>query len=188
MATRIFIDQENGDAAATLLVKDRIKLPNAGRSNVRSHHGKVFGSASGEKTSRKALGNVNKQVTDQKAAQPLKGNLKTKKAAPVSKKVTEVSIKSEKQHYPEIEKFVPYNPADFESFDVPEEHRLSHLALAGVGLMVNVTEAKKFDALLNLEPVPMEMAVFSWEADAVDGLSSFLSTMEEITVEMPPVL
>ncbi|KAM3926873.1 securin [Leptodactylus fuscus] len=190
MATRIFIDQENGDVASTFLAKDRVTLSSVGKPLIRNHQGKVFSSTSGQKTSRKALGNVNKQVTNQKTLHPLKEEVKVKKLAPSAKKVSvsETSVKPDKQHYPEIEKFVPYNPADFETFDVPEEHKLSHLSLAGVGLMVNVNDAKKFDSLISLDPVPMEIPVFSWEADAADSLPSFLATLEEISVEMPPIL
>ncbi|XP_069812904.1 uncharacterized protein [Dendropsophus ebraccatus] len=187
MATRIFIDQENGDVGSTLL-KDRVKLTSVGKPLVRSQQGKVFGSVPGERTSRKALGNVNKQVTTQKTLQPLKGGLKVKKPAPAVKKVSEAPIQQDEQLYPEIDKFVPYNPADFESFDVPEEHRLSHLSLAGVALMVNMSDARKFDSLLSLEPAPMEMAALSWESNAADHLPSFLSSLEEITVEMPQML
>ncbi|XP_040271597.1 securin [Bufo bufo] len=182
MATMIFIDQEN-NVASTLLSKERVK--GAGKRVVRSHQGKVFGSASGEKASRKALGIVNKQVTTQKTAQCLKGDLKVKNPGPAARKVSEAPLKPGLQCYPEIETFVPYNPADFETFDVPEEHKLSHLSLTGVDLLVN--DAKTFDSLISLEPALMEMPAFSWDSDA-DSLPSFLATLEEITVDMPPML
>ncbi|XP_075712405.1 securin-like isoform X2 [Rhinoderma darwinii] len=186
MATMIFIDQENGDVAASLLSKNRVNLSNAGRTVVKGHQGKAFSdSASEEKTLRKALGNVNKQV-NQKPVQPLKGNVTVKKAA--AKKVSKASLKPDKPCYPEIETFIPYNPADFDTFAVPEKHKLSHLSLAGVGLMVNVEDAKKFESLLSLEPSPMEIPACSWESDAADCLPSFLATLEEITLELPPIL
>ncbi|KAG9490832.1 hypothetical protein GDO78_006262 [Eleutherodactylus coqui] len=189
MATVIFNDQENGDVTSTLMSKDRVRLPSAakGKRLVQSQQGKVFASVPGEKASRKALGNVNKQVMSQKPVQPLKGGHKVKKPAPAATKVAEVSLKPSKQCYPEIDKFVPYNPADFETLDVPEEHKLSHLSLAGVGLMVNMADAKKFASLLSLEPAPMEIPAFSWKSGA-DSLPGFLVTLEDITVEMPPML
>ena len=47
------------------------------------------------------------------------------------KKITEKTVKAESlvpasdDTYPEIEKFFPFNPLDFESFDLPEEHQKS---------------------------------------------------------------
>ncbi|XP_073505305.1 securin-like [Phyllobates terribilis] len=131
-----------------------------GKSLVKTHQDKVHGSVSCGKTSRKALGNINKQVMTQKNGQPLKGDR-------------------------DIEKFVPYNPADFETFDVPEEHKRSHLSLAGVGLIANVNDAKRFASLLSLEPAHMDIPALSWVSDAADSLPSFLAMLEEIAVEMP---
>ncbi|XP_066447185.1 securin-like [Eleutherodactylus coqui] len=186
MATMIFNDQENGDVTATLLSKDRVRLPSAGKRLVQSQQGKVFASVPGEKASRKALGNVNKQVMSQKPVQPLKGGHKVKKPAPAATKVAEASLKTDKQCYPEIEKFIPYNPADFDIFDVPEEHKLSCLSLAGVGLMANEADSKRLASLLSLELAPVDIPAFGAESGA-DSLPAFLATLEEITVEMPPM-
>ncbi|KAM4035927.1 securin-like isoform 1-T1 [Anomaloglossus baeobatrachus] len=184
MATVIYIDQENGDVNATLLSKDRPKLSGVGKPLVKSRQSKVLGPSSG-KTSRKALGNVNKQLINQKSGQNLKGDQKVKKPVPSTEQVSDTSVKTEKQQYPDIEKFVPYNPADFETFDVPEEHKLSHLSLVGVGLIVNMNDAKRFATLQSVEPALMEIPACNWEPDAADGLPSFLATLEELTVEMP---
>ncbi|XP_077122231.1 securin isoform X2 [Ranitomeya variabilis] len=185
MATVIYIDQENSDVNAALSSKDRAQQLGAGKSLVKSHQGKVHGSASRGKIARKALGNVNKQVMKQKNAQPLKGDQQV--PAPSVKQVSGSCVKTDAQQYPEIEKFHPYNPEDFETFDVPEEHKLSHLSLAGVGLIVHVNDAKRFESLLSLEPELMEIPALSWESDAAGCLPSFLATLEEITVEMPPI-
>ncbi|CAN2390297.1 Regulatory protein [Pristimantis euphronides] len=142
MATVIFTEQENGGQISTVASEDGVILTSVGKRLVRSRRGKVFGSASGEKTIRKALGDVNKQVMTQKSVQPLKGDRKVKKPTPAAKKAANVPSKPDKQQYPTIEKCVPYNPADFESFAVPEEHKLSHCSLAGVGLLMNGTNAK----------------------------------------------
>ncbi|XP_073519994.1 securin-like isoform X1 [Phyllobates terribilis] len=111
MATVIYSDQENGDVNAALLSRDRAQLSGAGKSLVKSHQGKVRSSASSGKTSRKALGNVNKQVMTQKNGQPLKGDRKVPKPAPAVIQVSGSSDKTDEQQYPDIEKFVPYNPA-----------------------------------------------------------------------------
>ncbi|XP_063784832.1 securin [Pseudophryne corroboree] len=184
MATIIYVDQENSDLAPAALSKDRLKSSNA-KAVLKVQQGKVFGSGGFEqKTSRKALGNINKQVVNQKAVPSQKGEFKAKKPVPVAKKVSETHFK---QNYPEIEKFVPYNPKDFESFDVPEEHKLSHICLAGVSLLVNENEATRIDALLNQELSPMDVPSFSWEYDAADGLPSLLASLEEITLDIPPM-
>ncbi|XP_073520549.1 securin-like [Phyllobates terribilis] len=156
-----------------------------GKSLVKTHQDKVHGSVSCGKTSRKALGNINKQVMTQKNGQPLKGDRKVPKPAPAVIQVSDTSDKTDEQQYPDIEKFVPYNPADFETFDVPEEHKLSHLSLAGVGLIANVNDAKRFVSLLSLEPALMDIPALSWVSDAADSLPSFLAMLEEIAVEMP---
>ncbi|XP_069619878.1 securin isoform X1 [Ranitomeya imitator] len=181
MATMIYIDQENSDVNAALSSKDRAQQSGAGKSLVKSHQGKVHGSASRWKTARKALGNVNKQVM--KNAQPLAGD---QVPVPSVKQVSGSCVKTDAQQYPEIEKFHPYNPEDFETFDVPEEHKLSHLSLVGVGLIVHVNDAKRFESL-SLKPELMEIPALGWESDAAGCLPSFLATLEEIIVEMPPI-
>ncbi|XP_073437119.1 securin isoform X2 [Dendrobates tinctorius] len=158
-----------------------------GKLLVKGLWGKVHGSASSGKTSRKALGNVNKQVIKQKDGHPLKGDQKVPQPAPSVKQVSGTSVKTDVLQYPEIEKFDPYNPEDFETFAVPEEHKLSHLSLAGVGLVVHVNDAKRFESLLSLEPSLMEIPTLRWESDADDCLPSFIATLEELTVEMPPI-
>ncbi|XP_075065991.1 securin-like [Mixophyes fleayi] len=183
MATIIFVDQENNDVAPTLLSRDLLKLSRTTKPNHRAQQGKLFGSV--QNTSRKALGNINKQVINQKAVPSQKGDFKVKKPVAVAKKVSEACIK---QNYPEIDKFVPYNPKDFETFDIPEEHKLSHICLAGVPLMVDESRAARFDALLNQDLAPMEMPSFSWELDTADGLPSFVATLDEITLDMPQML
>ncbi|XP_073522383.1 securin-like [Phyllobates terribilis] len=185
MATVICTDQENGEVNAALLSRGRAQLSAAGKSLVKTYQDKVHGSVSCGKTSRKALGNINKQVMTQKNGQPLKGDRKVPKPAPAVIQVSDTSDKTDEQQYPDIEKFVPYNPADFETFDVPEEHKLSHLSLAGVGLIANVNDAKRFASLLSLEPALMDIPALSWVSDAADSLPSFLAMLEEIAVEMP---
>nr|ACO52002.1 Securin [Aquarana catesbeiana] len=171
MATVIFIDQENGDVASTLS-KDRLKSAIPGKTLLKSHPGKVFGSSGTVVKPRKALGNVNSAVPQKKGA------LGVKNSAPVTKQASEACIKPSRQSYPKIEKCVPYDPADFETFDVPQEHKLSHFYLAGVPLFVHEKEAAKFDALIQ-EPAPMDFPVFSWESDIADTLPSFLATSDD---------
>ncbi|XP_018417401.1 PREDICTED: LOW QUALITY PROTEIN: securin-like [Nanorana parkeri] len=173
MATVVFVDQENGDFASTPLFKDLEQ----------ANSGKVFGSSGTVVKPRKALGNINKQVAT--AAPFQKGALKVKTSAPVTKQISKVCIKTSKQSYPEIEKCLPYNPADFETF-VPEEHKLSHHDLSGVPLM-HEHEASKFDALAH-EPAPMDIPVISWESDISSALASFLAALDDFALDLPQMI
>ncbi|KAM5171938.1 securin [Mantella aurantiaca] len=183
MATVIFVEQENGDVASTTLSKNCLKQASSAKPLYKTHPGKVF-SRSGTVKPRKALGNVNKQAINT-AVSHQKGSLKLKKAAPVTKQTSEACIRPSKQNYPEIEKCLPYDPADFETFNVPEEHKLSHLCLAGIPLVVHDKEAAKFDALMALGPAPMDIPGFSGELDISSTLQSFLATIDDITIDLP---
>ncbi|XP_072254770.1 securin-like [Pyxicephalus adspersus] len=185
MATVIFVDQENGDVASTILSKDRLKQTNSAKTLFKTQPGKVFSSSGAAVKPRKALGIVNKQVVST-AVPNQKSALKVKKSAPVTNQISEACVKPRKQSYPEIEKCFPYDPSDFEFFDVPEEHKLSHLYLAGVPLFVHENDAAKFDALTP-EPAPMDVPVFGWESDMSSTLPSFFSTLDEITLDLPQI-
>lgn len=54
--------------------------------------------------------------------------------------------------------------ADFESFDLPEEHQIAQLPLSGVPLMI-LEEEKKLEKLLHLgPPSPMKAPSLPWES------------------------
>ena len=106
------------------------------------------------------------------------------------KKITEKTVKAESlvpasdDTYPEIEKFFPFNPLDFESFDLPEEHQIAHLPLSGVPLMI-LDEERELEQLLHLAPFsPLKMSPPLWESNLLQSPSSILSTLD---VELPPV-
>ncbi|XP_068120834.1 securin-like [Hyperolius riggenbachi] len=184
MATLVFVDQENGNVGSSVS-KDQLKrTANTAEPVLRAPPGKVFGQSGAEKTTRKALGNVNKQVVSQKAVPAQKSHIKVKKQAPVIKEVTGAQVKPNKPSYPEIDRFIPYDLTEFDTFDVPEEHKLSHLCLVGVPLMVAENDALRFEALVNKEPAPMDIPVFSWETDVSDNLPCFLSPLE-VSIDMP---
>nr|DBA30711.1 TPA: hypothetical protein GDO54_006665 [Pyxicephalus adspersus] len=186
MATLIYVDQENGDIASTF-PKDLSKKTSSAKTLLKTQPGKVFVKSETVVKPRKALGNVNKQVVNT-AVPNQKGAPKAKKSAPVTKQVSEVCVKPSKPSYPEIEKCFPYNPADFETFDVPEEHKLSHLYLAGVPLIVHENDSAKFDALLAQEPAPMDIPLFSWDSDISSTLPSFLGTLDDIALDLPEMV
>nr|XP_048291945.1 securin isoform X1 [Myodes glareolus]XP_048291946.1 securin isoform X1 [Myodes glareolus]XP_048291947.1 securin isoform X1 [Myodes glareolus] len=196
MATLIFIDKDNEEPGSRLASKDGLKLGSGvktvkaldGKSQVSvPQAGKVFDAPALPKANRKALGTVNR-VTEK----PVKTNrpLKQKQPASTVKKIAEKpakiqsSVSAPDDTYPEIEKFFPFNPLDFESFDLPEEHQIAHLPLNGVPLMV-LSEENVVEKLLHLDPPsPLKTPFLAWESDPLQSPSSLLSTLD---VELPPV-
>ncbi|XP_040841734.1 securin isoform X2 [Ochotona curzoniae] len=193
MATLIFVDKENGEPGSRVAPKDALKLGSGlgkaldGRTSASVPlAGKKFDAASAfPKAARKALGTVNRATEKEvKTNAPLKP-----KQASVAKKMTEKKVKAKTSApapddtYPEIEKFFPFNPIDFESFDLPEEHQIAPLTLKGVPLMI-LDKERELDRLLELgPPSPVKMPSPSWES----GLPSPTSILSALDVELPPV-
>ncbi|XP_036096346.1 securin isoform X1 [Molossus molossus] len=196
MATVIFVDKENGQPGTRASSKDRLKLGSRpsvkaldGRTQVSTPHvGKMFDAPPAlRKAPRKALGTVNRAT---EKSVKTDGPLKQKQTNFSAKKVTEKTVKAKSSvpdsdgTYPEIEKFFPYNPLDFESFDLPEEHQIAQLPLNGVPLMI-LDEERKLEKLLHLgPPSPLKMPSPLWESDPLQSPSSSLSALD---VELPPV-
>lgn len=132
------------------------------------HVGKMFDAPPAlRKAPRKALGTVNRATEKSLKAN---GPLKQKQTTFSAKKVTEKTVKAKSSvpavddTYPEIEKFFPFNPLDFESFDLPEEHQISRLPLSGVPLMI-LDEDRKLEKLLHLgPPSPLKVPSPLWES------------------------
>ncbi|XP_042555521.1 securin [Dipodomys spectabilis] len=195
MATLIFVDKENGQPGTRMAPKEGLKLGSRpvkaleGRTQVSTPRiGKVFNAPSAlPKTARKALGTVNR-ATEKPGK--TNGPLKQKQLSFSGKKITEKTVKASSSvpasddTYPEIEKFIPFNPLDFESFDLPEEHQIARLPLSGVPLMV-LDEEQGLETLLELgPPSPMKMPPPTWESDGLQSPSSILSCLD---VQLPPV-
>uniref|UniRef100_A0A8C3W0F5 Securin n=1 Tax=Catagonus wagneri TaxID=51154 RepID=A0A8C3W0F5_9CETA len=196
MSTLIFVDKENGEPGTQVAPKDRLKLGSGpsvkaldGRSQISTPRvGKVFDAPPTlPKTARKALGTVNRAT---EKSVKTNGPLKQKQTSFSTRKVTEKTVKAKSSvpdsddNYPEIEKFFPFNPLDFESFDLPEEHQIAHLPLNGVPLMV-LSEERELEQLLHLgPPSPLKMPPPQWESNLLQSPSSILSTLD---VELPPV-
>ncbi|XP_006906541.1 securin isoform X1 [Pteropus alecto] len=196
MATLIFVDKENGEPRTRVAPKDRLKQ--ASGSSVKAldgrtqdstpHVGKMFGAPPAlPKAARKALGTVNRAT---EKSVKTNGPLKQKQTTFSAKKVTEKTVKAKTSvpasddAYPEIEKFFPFNPLDFESFDLPEEHQIAQLPLNGVPLMI-LEEERELEKLLHLgPPSPLKMPPPLWESNPLPSPSSILSTLD---VELPPV-
>ncbi|XP_007104746.1 securin isoform X2 [Physeter macrocephalus] len=195
MATLIYVDKENGEPGTRVAPKDGLKLGSGpfkaldGRSQVSTPHvGKMFDAPPAlPKAARKALGTVNRAT---EKSIKTNGPLKQKQTAFSTKKMTEKTVKAKSSvpasddTYPEIEKFFPFNPSDFESFDLPEEHRIAHMPLNGVPLMI-LDEERELEQLLHLgPPSPLKMPPLPWESNLLQSPSSILSTLD---VELPPV-
>ena len=194
MSTLIYVDKENGEPGIRVAPKDGLKLGSVpsvkaldGRSQVSTPRvGKMFDAPPAlPKTARKALGNVNRAT---EKSVKMNGPLKQKQTTFSTKKITEKTVKAKSSvpasddTYPE--KFFPFNPLDFESFDLPEEHQIAHLPLSGVPLMI-LDEERELEQLLHVgPPSPLKMPPLLWESNLLQSPSSILSTLD---VELPPV-
>ncbi|KAM8798878.1 PTTG1 protein, partial [Eudromia elegans] len=190
MATLIFLDKENDQVGAT---KNLLRRPSASsmvlseKTQVRTPLPKkiISTSPAPSLSVRKALGNVNRKLE----ASSKKEQFKTKNCPCTAKKITEETAGLEtcdavaEESYPEIEKMFPYDPLDFESFDVPEENSLSNLALSGVPLMMFTELPEVLPAMV---PSPVKLQQISWESGLLQSTTDFLSTLDNI-IDMPPL-
>ncbi|XP_069812908.1 securin-like [Dendropsophus ebraccatus] len=148
MEATMWFGKENGDLSH-LPFKTNQGLSSVSKGSLQVHKVKNF-TLDKPQALRKALGNVNQQVQPNKSA-----------STQVARKVKLVKQKFEK--YPEIDTFIPYNPLDFETLDVPEEHKLSDRCLAGVPLLVLRDDAMKFEALTSPVLSPMDNAPIDYD-------------------------
>ncbi|KAK2101754.1 Securin [Saguinus oedipus] len=196
MATLIYVDKENGETGTRVPAKDGLKLGSGpsfkalnGRSQVSTpRFGKTFDAPPAlPKATRKALGTVNRAT---EKSVKTNGLLNQKQPSFSAKKMTGKTVKAKSSvpasddAYPEIENFFPFNPLDFESFDLPEEHQIAHLPLSGVPLMI-LDEERELEKLFQLgPPSPVKMPSPPWESNLLQSPSSILSALD---VELPPV-
>ncbi|NXC15303.1 PTTG1 protein, partial [Corythaeola cristata] len=170
MATLIFIDKENGEAGAT---KNPLRLP-SGSSKVLSERTQVntplpkktiSASPAASHSVRKALGNVNRtegvmstmeKIRQKNPAEPCTANKITEKTAGL-----ESCDAVAEEDWPETENMFPFDPQDFESFHLPEEHKVSNINLRGVPLMVF---ERTYDRCVNMVPSPTKIEEISWES------------------------
>ncbi|XP_060096624.1 securin [Heteronotia binoei] len=191
MSTPIFIDKENGDIGTAAASKNRLRLLSVAPSKavVEKSHPKtpLAGRAANVNSAtiysvKKALGNGSTTLTSTKHQIP-----KGKKFVP-AKKVAEYTGRAEDcsmatEDCPEKENFFPCNPLDFESFEVPEEHRLSHLSLIGVPLMTFENTSESFQSMIHITGKPPSV---SWDFDTLQLTTDFLATFDEIVIDLPP--
>ncbi|NXH46441.1 PTTG1 protein, partial [Dicaeum eximium] len=199
MATLIFVDQENDELRAP---KSQLKLPSgsskalAERTQVNTPLPKKAISTSPvtSRSVRKALGNVNKT----EGVMGKMDKIKQKNQPCTVNKVTQITLLPlfmtnkktgveschtvVEEDWPEIEHMFPSDPQDFESFDLPEEYKLSNINLCGVPLMVF---ERTYDKCVNMVPSPVKMEELSWESNLLQSTADFLATLDEI-IDMPP--
>ncbi|CAJ1058909.1 securin [Xyrichtys novacula] len=130
---------------------------------------------------RKAFGTVNKQVST-----PAINTQEKKLLKPQETKVKQAPP-TKVEEYPEIEKFIPYDPIEFEKYSIPEDLiPLSGFALPGLACFSQTPhhceeDLRPIDPLPNLSPLKMPK-----RSDCGSELDAFLQTLNELTVELPP--
>ncbi|NWT11851.1 PTTG1 protein, partial [Vireo altiloquus] len=189
MATLIFVDQENGELGAP---KSQLKLP-SGSSKVLGERIQIntplpkkaiSTSPVTSRSVRKALGNVNKTegVTSKMDKIKQKNQPCTVNKVSTTHFGLESCLTVAEEDWPEIENMFPLDPQDFESFDLPEEHKLSNINLCGVPLMVF---ERTYDRCVSMVPSPVKIEEIPWESNLLQSTADFLATLDEI-IDMPP--
>ncbi|KAI3351584.1 hypothetical protein L3Q82_020424, partial [Scortum barcoo] len=104
---------------------------------------------------RKAFGAVNKKISTPAV------NAQEKKLLKPQETKVKHAPQTKVEEYPEIEKFIPYDPLEFEKYSVPEDLiPLSGFALPGLACFppaphLHEDELEEFEPLPNLSPVKM---------------------------------
>ncbi|XP_028272404.1 securin [Parambassis ranga] len=174
----VFADRENVHLAPTLKMRQRLQ----------SAPEKLLKSPMIPKTvhtplpsGRKAFGTVNKQNVLTPAF-----NAHEKKVLKPQEVKVEPAPSTKVEEYPEIEKFIPYDPLEFEKYSVPEDLiPLSGCALPGLACFPPAPHLWEDDLEeMNLLPIlsPVKMPKHS----DCSELDAFLQTLDELTIELPP--
>ncbi|XP_061582343.1 securin [Cololabis saira] len=173
----IFVEQENAHFQPPSL-KLRQRLPSVPEKLLKSPMiGKSMNTPL--RSGRKAFGMVNKNSSTPAVAPKEKRLLK-----PQETKVKQLP-QTKVEEYPEIEKFIPYDPLEFERYSIPDDLVLfGGLALPGLACFsppLCEEDLEKLDPLPELSPMKMP----KHSVDCRD-LNSFLQTLDELTIELPP--
>ncbi|CAG08352.1 unnamed protein product [Tetraodon nigroviridis] len=131
-------------------------------------------------TGRKAFGAVNKM-----ALTPAVNPQEKKLLKPQETKV-KPAPQMKLEEYPEVEKFFPYDPLEFQKCSIPEDvFIVSALALPGLACFPPAPHPYEEDLDLSgplRSPSPVEMP----RRSGCSELDEFLQTIEELTIELPP--
>ncbi|KAM9741669.1 securin [Menidia menidia] len=178
MANIIFVEQENACLHAPSL-KIRQRLQSAPEKLLKSP---VIPKSitTPLPSGRKAFGMVNKKVLTPSV------NAQEKKVLKLQETKVKHASQTKLEEYPEIEKFIPYDPLEFERYSIPEDLiPLSNLALPGLACFSGTShlcqeELDTIDPLPNPSPVSMRT-----HSDYCSELDAFFQTLDELTIELP---
>ncbi|XP_037119018.1 securin [Syngnathus acus] len=133
------------------------------------------------RTGRKAFGIVNAQLST-----PVVDKQGMKMEKLKEGKIMHVVQKKEEDN-PEIEKFFPYDPMEFEKCSVPEDFiPLGSLPLAGLAFP-DAPPPSEEDQDLYLPLLPsLSPARMPQRLDGCIPFDAFLQTIDELTIELPP--
>ncbi|XP_055498949.1 securin-like [Leucoraja erinacea] len=199
MAVRIFVEKEN-ELLCTRTKKHLLSSSTAETSLLQTPKaGKFLMTPRLQQSARKALGDVNCILrTGAKTDHPQKkgrekvhktnSNVQTLKTKPTEKMSISDPSKchSEKlDDCPEIETLIPFDPFDFEDFNIPEEHRISHNCLAGLSLFFLEKEGALMEKVLNKVHSPMKWPslpkLSGLDFENIDDLAD----LNEFDIELP---
>ncbi|XP_077387487.1 securin isoform X1 [Festucalex cinctus] len=132
------------------------------------------------RTGRKALSRI---VNTDFSTPVVKQEKKTEKLQ--EPKVKHAPLKEE--DYPEIEKLIPYDPMEFQKYDLPEDFiPIGSLDLAGLPFPQAPLRSED-DLHLYVPPLPSISPMrMPQHPDASAEFCNFLQTIEELTIELPP--
>ncbi|XP_078267248.1 securin [Rhinoraja longicauda] len=200
MAVRIFVEKEN-ELLCTRTKKHLLSSSTAETSLLQTPKaGKILMTPRLQQSARKALGDVNcllrtgaktdhSQKKRREKVHKTNSNAHTLKTTKPTEKMSISELPkchSEKlDDWPEIETLIPFDPFDFEDFNIPEEHRISHNCLAGLSLFFLEKEGALMEKVLNKVPSPMK-----WPSlPKLSGLDfenmDDLADLNEFDVELP---
>ncbi|XP_028316024.1 securin [Gouania willdenowi] len=177
MSNILFADRENASLGPTLKMRQRLQsapeiLLKSPMITKKLHTPLPSG--------RKAFGAVN----NKKISTPCVNAEEKKLLKPQEAKVKTLST-SKEEDYPEMEKFIPYDPLEFQKYSVPEDLvPLSVFALPGLACFPQTTHLCE-DQLEKFDPLPMPSPVkMLGHSGGCAELDAFLHTLDEL-IELP---
>ncbi|XP_023253789.1 securin-like isoform X1 [Seriola lalandi dorsalis] len=185
MANIIFAEQENAHLHAPTL-KMRQRLQSAPEKLLKSPMiAKTLNTPL--PSGRKAFGAVNKKNLTPAL------NAQEKKLLKSQETQVNNAAQTKAEEYPEIEKFIPYDPLEFVKYSIPEDLVcVSGFALPGLARFPQAPhlceeDLEKFAPLPDLSPVKMpKRSGIKVLLDYCSELDAFLQTLDELTIELPP--
>ncbi|KAK1904592.1 Securin [Dissostichus eleginoides] len=128
---------------------------------------------------RKAFGAVN-----QKISTPARNTQEKKTLKPQETKVKHASEQKTKvEYYAEIEKFIPYDPLEFERYSIPEDLiPLGSYDLPGLARFPEAPDLFEGDDFIEIAPLPnLSPVKMPDRSDDCSALAAFLQTLDELT-------